>query len=98
MPSIASSLNELRSSVTSIFIELFHAFLAVFHAILGLGQAIISSVVNLGRAFFIAAVGILGDTVGLIWSNLFVLALFAGGYYLYQRNTQNRSGKGKRRV
>ena len=67
MPSISSSVNELRSSVVSIGFGLFPSFLAVFNAILALGRDIVGAVLNLGQALCKAGVGIAGGIAELLW-------------------------------
>lgn len=73
MPSVNSSLQELGSSVVSIFFGLLHSLLAVFYAILALGQDFINAFLNLSHAVLKAAVEISGGVVELLWSTFLVL-------------------------
>ncbi|KAF8514530.1 hypothetical protein JB92DRAFT_2811431 [Gautieria morchelliformis] len=98
MPSVISSVNELCTSVVSIFFDLFPSFLAVFNAILALGRDMVSAVVNLGQSVFKAAVGISGGVVELIWANIVGIAVCVGGYFLYTAYVQKRPTRGKRRA
>jgi hypothetical protein len=90
MPSVTSSVNELCSSIISIFFGLFPSFLAVFNAILALGRDIVSAVVNLGQSVFKAAVGISGGVVELIWGKSlmagFLRSCLTGWYSKYLRH------------
>lgn len=73
MPSVTSSVNELRSSVISISLGLFQSLVVLFRAILTFGRDILSAVLNLGQALFKAAVGTAGGVAELIWGASSVL-------------------------
>jgi hypothetical protein len=75
MPSIISSVNELRSSILLVFVDLFRSLLAVFYAILALGQNIVSAVLKISRALLNAAVGIAGGVAEVIWGASLVFDL-----------------------
>ncbi|KIJ45739.1 hypothetical protein M422DRAFT_207101 [Sphaerobolus stellatus SS14] len=98
MPSVVSAINELVNSIISIFTGLIHSVLAIFQAILGLGTNVVKSVVDLAQSMIKAVVDITGDTIGLLWGNLFIIAILGGGYYLYTTKSANRSSGSSKRI
>jgi len=80
MAGITSSLESLISSIVGVFRTLLESIFSFF-------QAIFVIIINM----FKSVIDLVGGFLGFILSNIVILGLFVGGYYVYQ-NYVVRSG------